>query len=190
MSLGFRPLCGDTARHEFACGDSEIDKWFRLKALDDHNSYKHLVTCVRHDDDGEKILGFYALSAVTESARQLSGVKGFMLGGGADFPCLQLVYLAVRKGSQNEGYGTAIIGDVIRCFAEIGKLIGIPAMIVTPLNADARRLYERLGFEGYGRNGRLYLPLQSAIAVVEAAEAEAAAEIEAEAEAAATTEPG
>lgn len=171
MGLNFRPLCDGTARTTFICGDAEIDKWFRNKSLNDHTSYKHIVTCVR-EDGTEDVLGFYALSAVTENAKSLPSVSYFPFEPGLGFPCLQLVYLAVRNDRQNTGVGTTVMGDIIRSFARVGEIIGLPAMIVTPLNDDAARLYLRLGFEPYGKMKRLFMPLQVALEAVSQVESE------------------
>jgi GNAT superfamily N-acetyltransferase len=175
LPINFRTLNADTDCSGFVCGDAEIDKWFRNKALRDHDRQRHLVTCVRFDGS-EEVIGFYALSTVVENAKKLPDVKFFPLETDAYFPCIQLVYLAISATHQNDLYGTEVIGDLIRRFAEIGAFIGIPAMIVTPLNEDAARFYKRLGFLAYPTGKRLVLPWQAAMAIVREAEEEVAAD--------------
>ena len=70
---------------------------------------------------------------------------------------------------QPEEYGTQVLGEVVRIFAEVGTAIGLPAMILTPINSDAARFYARLGFEAYERGSRMFLPLQTAVATIAAA---------------------
>jgi len=173
--LGYRELSANCATHKFISGDGEIDSWLRKKALRDHAAGKHVVTCVREDGQDD-ILGFYALSSVVENAKALPDVKFFPFETDAYFPCLQLVYLAVHRPHQRQFYGTAIMAEMVRKFAEIGQYTGLPAIIVTPLNEDAKRFYLRLGFEPYSNGSRLVLPLQTAIATVRAANEEIAAE--------------
>lgn len=110
-------------------------------------------------------MGFYALSAVVEGARKIPGssVPFFRFGSEQYFPCIQLVYLAVQKELQRQSYGETIMAYALRDFAEIGQTIGMPAMIVTPLNEDAKRFYARLGFEPYDRGMRMFLPLKSVV---------------------------
>ncbi len=169
--LSFRELRADCATHKFVSGDSEIDGWLRKKALKDHSARKHIVTCAR-EDDKEDILGFYALSSVVESARALPDVDFFPFETDAFFPCLQLVYLAVHQDHQRKAYGSIILAEIVRNFANVGEYTGLPALIVTPLNEDAKRFYLRFGFTEYPRGPRLVLPIQAAIAAVEAANAE------------------
>lgn len=164
--LEYRDLCADTDTAKFICGDAEIDKWFRTKSHRDHFSGKHIVTCARFDGE-EPVIGFYALSSVVEDAKKLPGVAFFPFSSDRFFPCVQLVYLAVHKPIQRRGYGAIIMGQVIRTFANVGAAIGIPALIVTPLNDDAKRFYTSLGFEPYERGTRMFLPLQTALAAVE-----------------------
>lgn len=175
MSLDYRHICANTATHKLVSGDSEIDSWFRKRALRDHTNRKHIVTCARLNGV-EDVLGFYALSSVVESAKQLPDVSFYPFETDAYFPCLQLVYLAVHGPLQRQEHGTAIMGEIITRFADVGEITGLPAMIVTPLNPDARRFYVRLGFEPYPKGPRLVLPLQTAIATVEEARAEIAEE--------------
>lgn len=175
MLLDYRAICKDTDRTKMMCGDGEIDKWFLKKALSEHQSRKHLTTCVRSKDTDE-IVGFYSMSTVVEDAKRLPGVKFFPFWTNDSFPCVQLVYLAVNKPLQNKGKGTEILSQLIRSFASMGAVFGIPAMIVTPLNPDATRLYARLGFEPYYRGTRMFLPLRLVLETTEEAEAEMAME--------------
>lgn len=172
MSLDYRELCGDTARHKLKCGDAEIDKWWFKDALKHHDARKHVTTCVRRDPQSDPV-GFYTLSTVTEDVRDLPGVSIFSLGHNY-FPCLQLVYLAVDAPHQRQGIGTEAVIHLTLRYAEIGQAIGIPAMIVTPLNNDAERLYRSLGFQPYPRHPRLFMPLRVAVETRDAALAEAA----------------
>lgn len=153
------------------CGDAEIDKWFRNTAQRDHDQRKHLTTCVRFDEEGD-VAGFYSLSTIAENARNLPDVQHYPFEGNLHFPCLQLVYLAFRQGHQGRGHGTAVLIHLIRRFAEIGETIGIPAMIVTPLNDRVMNLYSRMGFEPYLRGTRMVMPLRTAVEHVALAEAE------------------
>lgn len=172
MSLQYRELCSETARHKLKCGDGEIDKWWLKDALKHHQARKHVTTCARHEGRADPV-GFYTLSTVTEDIRDLPGVSIFSLGNNY-FPCLQLVYLAVDGPYQGQGIGSDMVISLTMRYADIGEAIGIPAMIVTPLNNDAERLYIRLGFQPYPRHRRLFMPLRVAVETRDAALAEAA----------------
>jgi GNAT superfamily N-acetyltransferase len=80
--------------------------------------------------------------------------------------------MAMHSDLQREGYGTIVLGEIVRVFAEVGSAIGMPAMILTPINEDAKRFYKRLGFEPYDRGQRMFLGLEAALATIAAAQAE------------------
>lgn len=174
-SIEYSPLGENTRRDQFACGDADIDKWFRKKAFEHHCANRHIVTCASFQDDEGQMVGFYALSSVIEEAKKLPEVSFFPFGGTKQFPCVQLVYLAVQREFQRqpEKYGSTIMGEVIRTFADVGLLVGLPALILIPLNKGVASFYQTLGFEPYDSGTRMFLPLQSAVAAVEEAEAEA-----------------
>lgn len=125
------------------------------------------------------MVGFFALSSVVEEAKKLPDVPFVpFFGSPLYFPCVQLVYMAMHTEFQKQGYGTEVLGEVVRVFAEVGNAIGIPALILTPINDDAKRFYARLGFEPYDKGTRMFLGLEAAAATFN----EASEEIDAEAE--------
>lgn len=110
------------------------------------------------------MIGFYALSTVIEEAGNLPGVSYVpFFGNPKYFPCLSMVYLAVEKGHQRQGIGSAIMVKVILDFADYGEQIGLPLLILTPLNGKVATFYESLGFARYKRGPGMFLPLQTAI---------------------------
>jgi hypothetical protein len=126
------------------------------------------VTCASFQDEAGQVVGFYALSSVIEEAKKLPNVNFFPLGGTKYFPCVQLVYLAVSTPYQRkpQRYGSTIMGEVIRSFAEAGSMMGIPALILIPISKPVAGFYQSLGFEFYDRSTRMFLPIQSAVAAV------------------------
>lgn len=170
MALTFITLGTDVQR-TLVSGDADIDKWYRNKALKEHQERLRLVTCAHHVEH-EAPIGYYALAAVAENARKLPGVKFSVFETDLYFPCLQLVYLAVRQDLQCNGHGTEMLVEIIRQFIDIGTLTGMPALIVTPLNARAKKLYISLGFTPYPKGTGLVLSLQNAIATFEQAQSE------------------
>ena len=162
--ISFRRHCSEISTTSFCCGDAEIDKWFRSKSLKDHDKRKHIVTCVHTAGDDAGVIGFYALSTVIEEARNLPGVFYVPFFGNPNyFPCLSMVYLAVQQDQQRQGIGSAIMVKVILDFAVYGEQIGLPLLILTPLDNKVAAFYESLGFERYKRGLGMFLPLQTAI---------------------------
>jgi ribosomal protein S18 acetylase RimI-like enzyme len=108
-------------------------------------------------------VGFYSIATVAESVKHLPG-KYHLFGGGDYFPAMQLVYLGVDRRHQGREIGTSMAGAVVALFADVGQRLGIPHLILVPINNDVIRFYrDRLGFSCYKGTDRMYLPLQSAV---------------------------
>ena len=160
----FKPLAADLWREAFSCGDADIDKWFRKKALDHHNSLR----CRVHTafSEGGTLIGFYAFCVAVEDERWLdkqSHLKNHALN--RFFPALQIHYLGVQKEYQEKGLGTIIMGKIIEIFREAASTLGVPVMTLVALNERVAKLYTRMGFVPYGTTGsrRMLLPAQAAL---------------------------
>jgi GNAT superfamily N-acetyltransferase len=168
--LTYRPLAADTITREFTCGEDEIDRWFRNEALADHERGTILTTCAYLPGVASPA-GFYSLASVAEEVSQLPGHDYHRFGKGEHFPCLQLVYLAVHRRYQRRGIGTSMVGAVLELFAEIGPKIGLPHLILVPINDDVISYYQdQLGFEPYHKDTRMFYPLQAALQAVQEAQ--------------------
>lgn len=57
-----------------------------------------------------------------------------------------------------------LAGAVIGLFADVGQRLGIPQLILVPINDEVIPFYQdRLGFSCYRDRSRMYLPLQVAV---------------------------
>lgn len=156
------------------CGERDIENWFRSHAHRDHFRNQHIVTCARLEID-DPVIGFYALSTVAESVKALPTSGLFDRTFGDDwYPCVNIVYFAIRAKHQQLTYGTQMMGHLIKRFAEIAEAVGIPALVVNPLNERVAGFYKRFGFEEYPKSKKLYLSLRVAQATI----AQAVAEVE------------
>jgi len=161
VELTYRPLDAATITRGFTCGEREIDRWFARDALRDHERGIILTTCAFLPRI-EAPVGFYSVATVAEDVKKLSA-RYHPFGGGY-FPCLQMVYLAVHRAHQGRDIGTTLAGAVTALFAEIGPKIGLPHLILVPINEDVIPFYEdQLGFTCYMDRCRMYLPLQAAL---------------------------
>ncbi|WP_242153619.1 GNAT family N-acetyltransferase [Sphingomonas sp. BAUL-RG-20F-R05-02] len=120
-----------------------------------------------HLKSNDTLIGYFAIATAVENIQKLKGFHYHAFGEGRWFPCLHLVNVAVRDRYKGRDLGKILVGTAITIFAEIGPQIGLPHMILTPINADVIPFYEALGFEPYDGGARMFLPLQTAVQVVE-----------------------
>lgn len=166
LDLTYRPLSPDTIMKGFTCGEGEIDRWFAREALRDQDRGTILTTCAYLPEIASPA-GFYALASVAEEVRHLPDHDYHHFGKGDYFPCLQLAYLAVHSRYQGRGIGTSMAGGVIELFADIGPKIGLPHLILVPINDGVVPYYrDQLGFQCYHKRTRMFLPLQAALQAV------------------------
>jgi GNAT superfamily N-acetyltransferase len=163
LDLSYQSIDAATQTGGFCCGARELDRFFTTgKALRDHRAGTILTTCAYLPGVAPPV-GFYSIASVAESVKHLPGT--YRLFGGDDyFPALQLVYLGVQRAHQGQDIGTSMAGAVVELFADVGQKLGIPHLILVPLNDEVIPFYrDRLGFRCYKGTSRMYLPLQLAV---------------------------
>ena len=167
LKFSYSRVCSATNRAAFRCGERDIDDWFRSDALKCEERGTVRVMCA-HLAGNDAPVGFFAIATAVEQVSKLPGYHYHLFGGAMVFPCLQLVYVGVHKELQGRGIGSTMVGSAIALFSDVAPLIGLPHLILIPINEGVKPFYERLGFECYDRGERMFLPIQSAIAAVEA----------------------
>jgi len=166
LHLSYRPIDEETITKGFSCGEQEIDRFFVQDALAEHKLGTIKTTCAYLPGIASPV-GFFALASVCEETTQLPG-KYHNLGSPRVFPCLQMVFLAVHTRNQGKGVGSSMGGAVISLFAELGPKIGLPHLILVPINDEVVPYYEeKLGFTCYRNRSRMFLPLQSALDAIQ-----------------------
>jgi GNAT superfamily N-acetyltransferase len=133
-----------TEQHDLAAFDSGIpvlDDWLKKRALANEEkgaSRTYVVTA------GGRVVGYYALATGAVSAQQATGrIRRNMPD---PIPVMILGRLAVDKTFQNRGLGAALLRDAVLRTRQAADIVGIRAMLVHAISAEAKRFYERYGF--------------------------------------------
>jgi GNAT superfamily N-acetyltransferase len=167
LHIEYRGISAGTNCKAFQCGEREINRWFSKDALKSDTRGVVRVTCA-HLPGNDAAVGFFGIATAVEDVRKLPGYHYHLFGGSKQFPCLQLVYLAVQREFQGRSIGRTMVGSVIARFAEIGPIIGLPHLILVPINDRVIPFYENIGFQKYDGGARMFLPLQTALDAVRA----------------------
>lgn len=163
LDLSYQPIDEETDTKGFCCGERELDRFFARKAKKQHERGTILTTCAYLPGIAPPI-GFYSIASVAEEVVNLPDLPYHRLGEIEHFPAMQLVYLAVQRPHQGRGIGAAMAGAVIELFADVGQRIGLPHLILVPINEEVIPFYQDLlGFSCYKERGRMYLPLRDAV---------------------------
>ncbi len=134
-----------TADHDVASFNSAtpvLDDWLRRRALlnQDSGASRTYVICT-----GDQIVGYYALAAGAVAQAEATGrVRRNMPD---PIPAMVLGRLAIDVGYQGRGLGQALLRDAILRTMQAADIAGIRALLVHALSEDARKFYERCGFQ-------------------------------------------
>ncbi len=162
-----RPTPLDTKRHDrsdFDCGDPTLDEWLRRYAGQNrrHDTAATWVILDAHD-----AIVAYASIAMTGIDR--SAAPPTVARRAPDpVPALLLGRLAVDRRHSGLGIGTALAAHVLATAVELNAKAACRAVVVTALNANARRWWQRLGFNALDPTDETCLDLYLLTSEVEA----------------------
>ena len=135
------PLRLDHDLSRFDSGVPPLDAW--LKDRSRHNESeggsRSLVAC-----EGLRVVGYYSLAAGSVQAAVATGrVRRNMPD---PVPVLLLGRLAIDRGWQGRGLGADLLRDAVLRAVAASETIGVRALLVHAISAEAKAFYERHGF--------------------------------------------
>lgn len=136
------PLSPDHHLAAFASGSAVLDDWLRRRALLNQESGASRTYVIRA---GSRVIGYYALAAgavaqgdtTTKTRRNMPN----------PVPVMVLGRLAIDAGFQGRGLGRALLRDAVLRTLQAADIAGIRAMLVHAISDEAKRFYERCGFQ-------------------------------------------
>jgi GNAT superfamily N-acetyltransferase len=126
----------------FDSGEPTLDSYLRNRALANNagGGSSCFVTC----REG-RVVGYYALAASSVTRAECPGkVRRNMP---EPVPVILLSRLAVDRKEQGNGVGADLLRDAITHTIQAAEHIGVRAMLVHALHADARQFYLHHGFD-------------------------------------------
>ncbi len=130
----------------FDSGTPVLDDWLRRRALRNQESgaSRTYVICAGRRA-GKRVVGYYALApgAIAEveaTARTRRNMPD-------PVPVMVIGRLAMDAGYQGRGLGRALLRDAVLRTMQAADIAGIRAMLVHAISEDAKRFYERCGFQ-------------------------------------------
>ncbi len=126
----------------FDCGEPELDDWLRVQALHNESSgaSRTYVTCVEG-----RVVGYYALATGAVARAAATGKTRRQMPD--PIPVLILGRLAVDKEYQGRGLGYGLLRDALLRTLQVAQQAGIRAVLLHAMTADAKRFYQRAGFQ-------------------------------------------
>ncbi|HET9014700.1 MAG TPA: GNAT family N-acetyltransferase [Thermomicrobiaceae bacterium] len=149
-------------RAPFTCGIPELDRYLHDQARQDQEKHRVAAVYVLLADDDPTILGYYTLSAAAIEPVELAPEIARRLPRYPTLPVILLGRLAVDQRRRGQGLGSRLLGDALTRALSLSTQLGALAVIVQAKGDDARRFYERVGFQRFAsRPDHLYLAMKT-----------------------------
>lgn len=140
------PLGKQHRLDDFQCGEPALDDWLKRHALgaQSSGSARVFVTTL---EDGETVVGYYALAAAQVAAEDAAAraLKGQPRA--RPIPAILLARLAVDREHQGAGLGRSLLQDVLLRCVEAADAIGARVLLVHAKHGAAKSWYRHYSFE-------------------------------------------
>ena len=154
------PLHASHERGEFSCGKAPLDDFLRLRASQ-YEKRRLGRTYVALFPGGTRVAGYYTLPAGAVAVANLPPEAAKRLPK-HPVPVILLGRLAVDQKARGQGLGKALLRDALRRSLDLSEQIGLFAVEVLAIDADAREFYTKYGFVPLADNDlHLFLPIRT-----------------------------
>ena len=140
---------------QFSSGVPGLDAWLQSKARlnEARGGARTYVAC-----DGERVAGFYSLTASAIERQRLSSRVGRNMP--EPVPVILLGQLAVDSAYQGRRLGSDLLVDAVRRARAAAEVIGARAIVVQSIDERAKSFYGRFGFCPFSDREPLMLVLR------------------------------
>ena len=147
-------------KDRFDCGKPSLNDF--LQTLVGQYEKRNLGrTNVALETSDRRVVGYYTLASGAIAPHGLPAKQAKKLPRHA-VPVVLLARLAVDQGFQGKGVGGFLLRDALNRSLDLSEKLGIHAVIVDAIDAEAKNFYERFGFLPLTDDQmRLFLPLST-----------------------------
>lgn len=147
-------------REQFSCGKAPLDDFLRLR-VSQYEKRQLGRTYVAVFPGGTRVAGYYTLAAGAISIASLPPDAAKRLPR-HPVPVILLGRLAVDQQARGQGLGKILLRDALRRCLELSRQLGLFAVEVLAIDADAKRFYTKYGFVPLVDNDlHLFLPIKT-----------------------------
>jgi GNAT superfamily N-acetyltransferase len=156
----FEPLSASHERGEFSCGKPSLDDFLRLRATQ-YEKRRLGRTYVALFPGATTVAGYYTLAAGAVAIANLPAHAAKRLPK-HPVPVILLGRLAVDQKASGQGLGKALLRDALRRSLSLSEQLGLFAVEVLAIDADAREFYAKYGFVSLADNDlHMFLPIKT-----------------------------
>ena len=144
----------------FSCGKSLLDDYIHTQAKQD--VARQLSACFVLPADDKSIKGYYTLSSASIQRDFLPvEILKKLPQSYLNLPVTLLGRLAIDIKFQKQKLGEKILIDALKRCYEASTTVGSMAVVVDPIDEEAKKFYAKFGFILLPDSGKMFLPMKT-----------------------------
>ncbi len=148
-------------KQQFKCGIRMLDDYLHTQAKQDVK--RKLAVCFILADENDNVKGYYTLSSSSIQRNSLpESIVKKLPPSYNNLPVTLLGRLAIDEKYMGNKLGSLLLIDALkRGYENSQTTIGSLAVIVSPINDNAKQFYEKYGFIFLPNSGKMFLPMDT-----------------------------
>ncbi|WP_215231986.1 GNAT family N-acetyltransferase [Dyadobacter linearis] len=160
MEMIITDLRNEHIKKDFKCGNELLDKYLSQQAKQDVS--RGLSACFILSDSTHVVKGYYTLSSCSDKLEGFPEELAKKLPKSYDnIPTTLLGRLACDISIKGQRYGEILLIDALKRSLEATTSIGSLAVVVDPIDEDARSFYKKYEFIELVNGTRMFLPMKT-----------------------------
>jgi GNAT superfamily N-acetyltransferase len=152
--LLIEPLTREHNRKSFDCGNEEVTRFLREKAMQDHErDLSRTMVLIEPEESPKRIIGYHTLVMTQVKQEEIPNDRPRITRG---IPVILLGQLGVDTKFQGQGLGDILLMDVQARTDEISRKVGIRALMLDARNERLAEWYEKHDFIRFPQSLRMF----------------------------------
>ncbi len=152
------PLTREHNRRSFDCGDEEVSRFLREKALQDQERDLSRTMVLVNPKEAAAVNGYHTLVMTQVREEEIPNDRPRITRG---IPVILLGQLGIDGKFQGQGLGDLLLMDVQARVAEISHKVGIRALMLDARNERLAMWYEKHDFIRFPNSLRMFKSIQA-----------------------------
>ncbi len=153
------PLTRGHNRRSFDCGDEEVTRFLREKALQDQErDLSRTMVLIDSPDNPNRIVGYHTLVMSQVKQEEIPNDKPKITRG---IPVILLGQIGIDTNFQGNGFGDLLLTDAQARVDEISNKVGIRALMLDARNEKLAEWYESRDFVRFADSLRMFKSIQA-----------------------------
>lgn len=153
------PLTREHDRKSFDCGDEEVTRFLREKAMQDHDrDLSRTMVLINEAESAKRIVGYHTLVMTQVKQEEIPNDRPRITRG---IPVILLGQLGVDVKLQGQGIGDLLLTDAQARVDEISLKVGIRALMLDARNERLAEWYDKHDFIRFPQSLRMFKSIQA-----------------------------